>query len=164
MTEPGKILFAVHDGAYVLKLKGDVRLNLCATLDSFIENMFETQGFLTVLVDLTQADGIDSTTLGLLAKVSIEAQQKHNFKPAIFSTNPDINRLLQSMGFFEVFDIRPQAMVEVSDLGELPVRSCSEDEIREKVVEAHKILSRLNDENRLRFKDLLHALGADSEG
>lgn len=157
----GKILFAEHDGAYILRLQGDVRLNLCTALDSFIADMFASQNFLSIMIDLSEAEGVDSTTLGLLAKLSIESQQQHNFRPVIFSDNDDITRLLESMGFHEVFDIRPQAMGDVCELGELPANTSSEAQVNARVVEAHRILCELNYDNKLKFQELLQVLDND---
>ena len=66
----GRILAAEHEGAYALKMVGDVRVSLCATIDDYLQHMFEDSSFDSVLVDLCEAEGIDSTTLGLLAKLA----------------------------------------------------------------------------------------------
>ena len=64
----GRILAAHHHGAYALKFVGDVRVNLCNSIDDYLDHMFEDPEFQSVLVDLCEAEGVDSTTLGLLAK------------------------------------------------------------------------------------------------
>ena len=63
--QEGKILAASHDGAYVIRLEGDVRLTLSTTIDEYIQRMFQDPAFASVWVDLCEAEGIDSTTLGL---------------------------------------------------------------------------------------------------
>ena len=40
MMTTGKIQFAEAQGTFVLKFIGDVRLTLCAALDSYIEKIF----------------------------------------------------------------------------------------------------------------------------
>ncbi len=154
----GRILYAQQDGAYVIKFTGDVRLTLCVTLDEFLEKMFSHPDFLSVLVDLTETEGIDSTTLGMLAKLSIQAQKKFNFLPVVFSTNPDITRILKSMGFDKVFDIHEDPMDQVDDLGELPLEAAAEESMRLKIIEAHRILMGLNADNKLQFNDLVLTL------
>ena len=67
----GRILVAAHDGIYVLLFEGDVRLTLCTAVDGFLEKMFHDQQFKSVLVDLSRTDSIDSTSLGLLAKLGV---------------------------------------------------------------------------------------------
>jgi len=68
----GEIKVAAHDGVYVIKMEGDVRLTLCLSFDDFIEKMFDAPDFCSVVFDLSDAQAIDSTTLGLMAKISIK--------------------------------------------------------------------------------------------
>lgn len=154
----GKILAAEHDGAYALKLLGDVRVSLCTTIDDYFNQMYADSNFVSVLVDLCEAEGIDSTTLGLLAKLALRVRDQHGFKPVIYSCNPGINRLLQSMAFGKIFDIRVELCSDPELITELPSVNGNEDEIRQRVIEAHRILMDLSEENRARFKDLMAVL------
>jgi anti-anti-sigma factor len=157
--QAGRILYAEHQGMYVIKLLGDVRLTLCAALDEFLERMFNNPGFKNVVIDLTETDGVDSTTLGILAKLSIEAKNRFNLTPVIYSTNPDITRILFSMGFEEVFIINETFSAENSfGLGELPIKEQTEEETRLKVLEAHRTLVGLNLANEVKFHELLESL------
>ena len=79
----GKLLAAQHDGIYILKLVGDVRVNLCTAIDDYFEHMFEDPDLESVLVNLCDAEGIDSTTLGLLAKLALRFKRQFGLKPAI---------------------------------------------------------------------------------
>ena len=81
--QEGKILAAHHDGAYVLRLEGDVRLTLCTTIDEYFQRMFDDPEFASVWVDLCGAEGIDSTTLGMLAKLALQVEEKFVFQPGI---------------------------------------------------------------------------------
>ena len=93
-----RICAASNDGAHVLKLQGDVRLTMCTALDQYFQSMFAEPDFVSVWVDVTEADGLDSTTLGMLAQLAIQTKERFDFRPAIFSTNPSIDRLLDTMG------------------------------------------------------------------
>lgn len=156
--QPGKIWVADHAGVYVIKMVGDVRLTLCMSFDQFIDSMFERDDFASIIFDLTEAEAIDSTTLGLMAKISILAGQRKQLRPVVISTLPGINRLLDSMGFGEIFDIvkeapenlRAEVCLEAGELDE----GCA----RDKVLEAHRILMELNEKNRETFKDLVKTL------
>lgn len=72
----GRIQFAEQDGTFVLKFVGEVRLTLCSALDATIERIFTALNFNAIVIDLTETRSIDSTTLGLLAKLSILSRQK----------------------------------------------------------------------------------------
>ena len=157
---PGRILVADHDGTYLMKFVGDVRVNLCAAVDDFLDDMYRDEHFTSVLVDLTGTEGIDSTSLGILAKLSIKAQALFGFTPTLVSTNYDITRLLYTMGFDDVFHIVEQPLVEEDQLGELPQAESTPEDLRQRVLEAHRTLMGLNESNKEAFRDLVATLEA----
>jgi anti-anti-sigma factor len=154
----GRILAANHNGVYVIRFEGDVRLTLCTTIDDYFERMFDDPDFASVWVDLCSAEGLDSTTLGLLAKLALTVKQRFGFQPAIYSCDPGINRLLKSMGFQRLFELREEVCGSQDEAVALPVIEGGETAVKEKVIEAHRILMELSPENRARFKDLLTVL------
>ncbi|MAA72818.1 MAG: anti-anti-sigma factor [Bermanella sp.] len=154
----GKILVAQSQGIYIIKFVGDVRLSLCSTLDQFTDQMFESDEFKTVIIDLTETQCIDSTSLGQLAKISILYKEKYGQLPTIISTQDDINRILMSMGFDQVFYIVKELVSHVEYLDELPLKSVDEAEMKKRVLEAHKLLMDMNQNNRDAFQDLVNSL------
>lgn len=165
-TNQGRALYAIHDGTYVLKLLGDVRIPLCPAIDGFVESMFSDNRLEQVLIDLSDTDIIDSTALGLLAKIAVRFRKQFRQKPVILSINPDVNRILGSMGFEKVFSIvykRPMPATELRDMGmqELPAVECTEECVCDKVLEAHKVLMSMNDANKETFKDVVETLEHD---
>ncbi|MBL4794050.1 MAG: STAS domain-containing protein [Pseudomonadales bacterium] len=162
----GKMLYAVHGGTYVIQLCGDVRVPMCSTLDHFLDDMFQDPVLSSVLIDLCEADGVDSTTLGLLAKISVSSQAKFHQLPTIISTRPDISRILESMGFESVFNIvheRPDTSAhgEAVCVNEVPSWESSDKEVSCKVLEAHRTLMQLNEKNKDTFKNVVEALEAE---
>jgi len=153
----GRILAARQDGAYVIRLEGDVRVTLCTTIDDYFRHMYEDPGFASVWVDVCHAEGIDSTTLGLLAKLALTVREKFGFRPAIYSCDPGITRLLKSMGFQHLFELREE-LCATPGCAAVPVVEGSEEEVRQQVIEAHRALMGISDENRARFRDLISAL------
>ena len=154
----GRVLAASQDGAYVIRLVGDVRLTLCTTLDDYFQHMFDDPAFASVWVDLCEAEGLDSTTLGLLAKLALKVKEKFHFIPVIYSCDPGITRLLKSMAFHQLFQLREQLCRSPEDITELPTVQGSEESVKEKVLEAHRVLMGISTENRERFKELVTAL------
>jgi len=157
-SKSGKALYAVHQGTYVLKLIGEIRVPICATLDSFIETMFRDRQLASVLVDLSETQVIDSTALGLLAKIAIQTRKRFRRKPLIISTQPDVTRILDTMGFEKVFNIVHEEPVKSPAMSEMPCVECDEVNAFEKVLEAHRILMDMNESNRETFKDVVAAL------
>jgi anti-anti-sigma regulatory factor len=85
------------------------------------------------VIDLTETRSIDSTTLGLLAKLSIPVG-KVGLLPTVVTTHEDITRLLQSMGFDQVFNIVDRPMPCPECLTDLPDQDQSEEVVRIKVL------------------------------
>jgi anti-anti-sigma factor len=158
--QSGKIEVATNEGTYVVKLSGDVRLNLCSALESYLDDMFLDESFKTVLIDLSDAEGVDSTTLGQLAKISIISQEKFSLIPSIISPREDITRILLSMGFDKVFYLIGDIPEQIAELNELTCEKVDEELMREKVIDAHKILMSLNEKNKNTFQELVDCLQA----
>ncbi len=156
--KPGQILVADHNGVYVIKMLGDVRLTLCISFDQFIDSMFKRVDFTSVLFDLSEAEAIDSTTLGLMAKISILGQERCGSVPVILASNPSIQRILQTMGFGDIFTIVDKLDAPVLANHSLNCLNCDEEQVKEKVIEAHKILMGLNASNADTFRNLVNML------
>ena len=154
----GRILVANGDGTYLMKFVGDVRLSLGAAADEFLDRMFQDANLRSVLVDLSATDGIDSTSLGVLARLSVQAQNRLGCQPTLVSTRPDITRVLHAMGFESVFHIVEEPLEDERQLGELPKCDLSAAELRGRVLAAHRTLMALNDDNREEFEDLVATL------
>lgn len=160
----GRMLAAAYEGVYELKLVGDVRLTLGATVNDYLDGMFKDPEFKAVLVDLSEADSIDSTCLGVLARLSIRAVERFSFTPTLVSTRPDITRVLVTMGFDDAFNIIETPLERTAQLTELPrLPSAGEDELRDQVIEAHRTLMSMNAHNREVFKDLVVTLETESQ-
>lgn len=156
----GDIKVAEHDGVYVIKMEGDVRLTLCLSFDDFIERMLSQPDFCSVVFDLTRAKAIDSTTLGLMAKISIRGRALHHSDPVVISDNPSITRLLVSMGFEDIFNLVDHADVSSSEGESLQEKTDNEEAVHDRVLEAHRLLMDLNSENVDTFSELVETLEA----
>jgi hypothetical protein len=62
------------------------------------------------------------------------------------------------MGFQRLFELHEEACFNPEDISEIPTVQGSEQLVKEKVIEAHRVLMGISDENRARFKDLMNAL------
>ncbi|MEO0438090.1 MAG: STAS domain-containing protein [Pseudomonadota bacterium] len=154
----GRVLAAKENGAYVIRLVGDVRLTLCASIEDYVEGMLEDPDFRSVWVDLCDAEGIDSTTLGQLAKLALAVDKRFGFRPAIYSCDAGINRLLSSMGLDRLFEIFESTCCATKCSEHIPMVPGTESAIRERVLEAHNVLMDVSDANRSRFSELVDTL------
>ena len=157
----GKILAADYRHMAMLKFVGDVRVLMSSTLDAYCSGLYRRPILDAMLIDMTETRGIDSTALGLLAKMAIQLRNRFNVIPTIVSTNPDVTRTLKSMSFdliFKIVDKAPPKVQPPDSYNELQQKKESEDTVREKVIDAHLTLMTLSEENRLEFQDLVQAL------
>ena len=120
--------------------------------------MLAEANFSSVLFDLSEAEAVDSTTLGLMAKISLLSQEKRGITPVILATNASIQRILQTMGFMDIFTIVDTLEVKLVPEKSLTAIECDENIVKEKVIEAHKILMSLNESNRETFRNLVAML------
>ena len=157
----GKILVSDNQGNYLLKFVGDVRVTLCGSLNRHMETIFGSQDVKKVIVDMLEAEGLDSTTLGLMAKLGLHCRKEYGINVQVFCQNPSILRTLDCMGFDEIFDIIQEVPTINGELHSIESVSSEVDEIRRQVVEAHKLLMQLNPENSKEFTDLIRALESD---
>ena len=131
---------------------------MCTALDQYFQCMFAEPDFVSVWVDVTEADGLDSTTLGMLAQLAIQTRERFHFRPAIFSINPSIDRLLDTMGFDQLFERRNECCNTDASIKEIPAVACEEGEVARQVLAAHRTLMSISDENAGAFRDLVTTL------
>lgn len=70
MISQGKILLTKQGEAY--EFLGDVRVTLGPAISSFVSHIGTRRNDKSMVVDLTETTAIDSTSLGMLAKISIK--------------------------------------------------------------------------------------------
>ncbi|REH36904.1 anti-anti-sigma factor [Paraperlucidibaca baekdonensis] len=158
-----KMQYAVLNGTYVLKLVGDVRVPTCTALETFVEQHIKhDEALRAVLIDLTATESIDSTALGLLARIAVVLKQRGLGRPVLLCINPDIERILLSMGFNTVFRMLHTTSALSSGLDELPSSGdISEDAVAQQVIDAHRTLMSLNESNSQAFRSLVDALESE---
>lgn len=159
----GKLLSAQSQHTFILKFVGDVRLTLCSTLDQVLERIFADSEINTYIIDLTAAENLDSTTLGLIAKIAVHTSSKGLAQPSIISPNKDITLLLESMGFDQYFILLRSALTSPQELHEVPQFAGSEEYLKAQVLEAHRTLMAMNEQNKQAFQSVVQALEDSSE-
>lgn len=154
----GRIRAAFESGVFVLKLCGDVRLTLCATLDAEAQRLADLPGLRAVMVDLREATNVDSTALGFLAKVAMAVQGRLDDPPTIIAEHPDVRRMLDVMGFARYFTLLEAPLTEPAELDELPHVEADESGIQQRILEAHRILMHMSEHNRHEFQPFVELL------
>ena len=131
---------------------------MSSTLDNYCNSLYRRGILDAMVVDMSETRSIDSTALGMLAKMAIQLRNRFNVMPTIISPNPDITRILRSMSFDMIFNIVSSVPKQQTQYSELKVQMESEATVRDKVIDAHLTLMAMSEENRLEFQDLVSAL------
>ncbi|WP_372737732.1 STAS domain-containing protein [Neptunomonas sp.] len=154
----GSIHYALLDNHYVIKFTGEVRLTQCSSLGTHIEKVISSDECEHVLVDVTEATCLDSTTLGLIAKLAVRAKNRGLPTPMVVSTHDDVTRTLLSMGFDQIFVFLDVLPITQYELIQVPLIQESAEEMQQRIIKAHKVLMSLNDSNYEAFNSLIAAL------
>lgn len=156
--ETGSVYYARHENTYVIKLIGEVRYQLGCAFDDFLKRLFAKDDFRDIVIDLTETRMIDSTCLGLLAKIANYARAHFGGKVTMFSTDDDINQILHGVGFNTVFNICNVKPGAADNAQQIHTCAPNQDHLARTLYDAHLILSELNDKNREMFRNVVEML------
>ena len=154
----GEYLYSLHNGVCVIKLIGSLTYLEGGDLARFVDKIFEDTPLPSVVIDLSETNSLDSTNLGILAKIARITLSRARRKTVIISPKPDINRVLKSLRFDEVFNIVHSSELPEGKMDKIPHVDISEHELARTVLEVHRTLMELNESNRAAFKNVVQFL------
>lgn len=152
----GNVYYAEQGGTGVIRFEGTISYTIANAIERFLDDLFARNAFTRLIVDLNDTESIDSTGLGLLARIANGVRRRDGSRPLLFSTQPDINTLISSICLDTVFtlcDGPPPVLPGTA----LPAGNPSEREIAQTILEAHRVLSDMNDGNRAMFQNVVDA-------
>ena len=153
----GSVLYAGHDHAHVLKYVGDVRHSLAPSVTGFVDALLDREPDAELLFDFSQADIIDSTNLGAIARIADRVTTSTGKRATIFSPRPEMTQVLFSMAFDEVFDICTESAPGVE--GEpIPQIDASGEASSRAILLAHRRLMQMSENNRTQFREVVELL------
>ncbi|HES59304.1 MAG: STAS domain-containing protein [Calditrichaceae bacterium] len=153
-----KIMFAIDNRCLYLKMMGAIRHTLCASLDILIRNLIEQSTIDKFVIDLRPAVYLDSTSLGLIARMARHMKTKTNEKIVLISTNADVNEILSSVQFGSIANIvdtwenLPEPFYETELFAEQVQAH------REMIIKSHQELAKINEDNRKKFTAVIKSL------
>jgi anti-anti-sigma factor len=172
----GRVVHAESGGVHVLRYIGRVNYVLAPAIRQFADDLISHGGVRGWVFDLTQAELLDSTNLGLLARLAARASDRTDEGPArsvIVSTSDDINSVLRSMSFDQIFDIVTAPAASGTGPIELPDSAPEESiggaepsqrELGQTMLDAHRALMALSEAGRVEFEHVVAALEAELSG
>lgn len=168
--DDGTILYGLRDGTLVLRLTGAVLYTsghggqVVRSLDRFISGL-EGFEFTHVVVDLTGATSMDSTTLGLLARLVVLARVRSDDQPVLIVSCDDIDRTVRSVSLDRVYSIVTAGggASEPAGLDAIPQAPALADpeDAMHAILAAHRALVALDASNGDAFSDAIALLEAE---
>jgi anti-anti-sigma factor len=147
-------------------LKGRVRYVTAHALRSFIDDMLVQQPGDTLIIDLRELESIDSTGMGLLAHLG-RTTLEHGRRAVIVCGVKDVMTCLRSAAFDTLFVIVERwPFAEEASVSEVPLDDGDllPDLMGRLMLEAHRDLASLSEENRRAFAGVISALESDLHG
>lgn len=158
--DQGRVLYAHSHGTWVLRFIGAIRYTMAHPVDSFLDELFRRENPGRICVDLNDTTSIDSTGIGLLAKIAVGLEQAGKGAPLLFSSNPDIIETLRNVCLDEVCTLLPGAPEAVA-ANAIPDTCPDERQLARTIVSVHCLLCDLSSENRAKFKGVIDAFEND---
>jgi anti-anti-sigma factor len=162
--DDGKVLHASHADIHVLRYIGDIRYTLSPSIDRFLDEVFAGPKPAGFVIDLTETDSIDSTNLGLLARIALRMQALGAPQVTLLSNRADINSILTSMALDEVFDIVAESGPVTGPSEELPQVDVDKKVLARTLIDAHRALMELSERNREMFRDVVAHMEKNGAG
>jgi len=162
MTAP-RAFYGHLDEALVLVLKGQVRYMTARALRSFFDGLLPQEGNDAIVIDLRELDFIDSTGMGLLARIG-RTTLEHGRRSVIVCSDQDVLTCLRSASFDRLFIIVEQWPFEQeARVAEVPLESRDPvpDVMGRIMLEAHRDLAAMSDQNRLAYSEVVATLEAE---
>ena len=153
--EDGKIYYTMVDTVCIIKMVGRIAYKISPNFDLFLEKVKDSLEINNFVVDLTEATHIDSTNLGLLAKLNRFSRTKSDCPPTLISTNAAINNLLLNIGLSSIFDIVDNVGDIQSTFDKLPHMKDAGDRVAEIMLKTHLELTEMSKTDNELYKDVV---------
>ena len=165
----GRVTHAESGGVHVFRYFGRVNYVLAPAIKQFADDLVNHGDVRGWVFDLTHAELLDSTNLGLLARLASRAgeAEPEPTRSIIVSTSDDINSVLRSMSFDQLFDIvtapPSPAGSTAPPAGEEDIAGAepSSRELGQTMLDAHRALMALSETGRAQFEQVVAALEAE---
>ena len=158
----GRVFHACTGERHVLRYTGRADYVMAPAIERFAERLFEGNCPSGLVFDLRAASMLDSTNLGLLARLATRVDQAGG-RATIVSTNDDVTDVLRSMGLAAMFQIASDDPVlhEVDGGEEIPLQPTGQRELMQTMFEAHWLLARIDENDSAGFRAVVE--GFESE-
>jgi anti-anti-sigma factor len=155
--------FGHVQGVSVLRLAGQIRFVTARALRHFVDDFIAHDDGDGMLIDLRAVELLDSTALGLLARIGRDSLTRRGRRAVIVCPDNDVAICLRSAAFDELFVILDEyPYVDTTPLVDVPLDAPDgEPELGRVILDAHRDLARLSERNLDVYRDVIAALEAE---
>jgi anti-anti-sigma factor len=154
----GKILFSLKSNVCFVKLIGELRYNLSQGFDSLVRRELKNNQTTHFILDLKEAEYLDSTNLGIIGMIAAGLKNKSAEKPVIVGPHKDILTIFRSMSFDTLFEISDTWKSEKLNYQDTSTIDSKKRDPREMILESHKTLAGMSKHNKEKFDPVIETI------
>lgn len=151
-------LWGFDNTVAVLKLNNDWRFEKSPLLEQLLCEILPKIRVKSMVIDLNNVTFVDSTILGLLAQIGLAFRKQCHQTAYLVSSHPEINEILLSMAFDTIFKFSVKAPLPYPALSALEAQKMDVQTLEEAVLNSHKTLTSLSENNKKAFAELIQML------
>jgi len=157
-----QVFHSQHNTVHVVRYIGWVNYAIAPSLRQFFEVLLGEEKVTGMVFDLTRVLSIDSTNLGLLARTAIRFRERHATCPVLVTINEELRAFLRSMSFQEIFQLTDENALSAEGQS-VGLEIASKGNMLNTMLEAHRALADISDDNRDRFAEVVMWLESEEE-
>ncbi len=162
---PARAFFGQIDSTSILKLSGQIRYIAARGLKDFVDRALERPDLDTFVVDLRDVELIDSTGMGMLARLGRNTLERHGRRAVLVCKVKDVLTSLHSASFDTLFLMEEGWPLEAeTPLDEVPLGeplSNADRSVGQLILQAHKDLAAMCESNARVFGGVVSAMEQD---
>lgn len=144
------------DGRYIFKIIGKATMKNAKILSDYIDNIFND--IKTLSFEMSQLEYMDSTFLGLVAKLVVDLKTKKFEKFVILNPSLEAQTLLKQTGIDKFCDVINED-IDLLSIKKIEGEDTSNMKEKSKyILEMHEVLMNLNEKNKITFKPVVDAM------
>jgi len=156
--ETGEVFLSEKDGIHHIRVKGNASF-ACAPPLRELAKKLAAEPFSGLKIDLEECTWMDSTFMGMLAMLGLNAKKK-GVPAEIFNASEQNDKLLGGLGLKKVFEFKIGPSMVGSDVPAASNDSTAESRARN-VLDAHQTLMDIDESNVPKFEKVVEYVKKD---
>ncbi len=161
MANNGELLISSADGIHQVKVSGRATFE-CAPPLRDLAKKIEEESFSKIQIDLGACEWMDSTFMGVLAMLGLNARKKAAIME-ICAANQQNRALLEGLGLKKLFSFTDSSIAIDGQWQSGATRDVQQKKGAETVLEAHKTLMSIDEQNVPKFEKIVDLVEKDVE-